>query len=195
MTLFLAGASTRPLDAAGKPRRSVNSTGRTFSSGVPVKPRWAKERPPTTSSPPPRSATNSALMASWSRVKKSASMLARTRASYAYRSSRRLGKPRASGPARSAAAWTKNVSCPSALRPLRTTISASRLGSRAHARCMKLCSNPGAPATTRSRRFLPAGLTSTLRTLFSVTDSAASGAISARYRVGTAGSGETVKTS
>ena len=53
------------------------------------------------------------------------------------------------------------------------------LGSRASARFMKLCSNPGAPSTTRRRRFRPAGLTSTLRALFSTTGSPSSGGMSA----------------
>ena len=53
-------------------------------------------------------------------------------------------------------------------------------GSAVHARVMKLCSNPGAPSTTSSRAACgPAGLTSTLRALFSATASDSSRGISA----------------
>ena len=54
-------------------------------------------------------------------------------------------------------------------------------GSRAQARFMKLCSNPGAPSMIRSRRLRPAGLTSTLRALFSATASDSSAGISTVY--------------
>jgi len=50
-------------------RRSLSSTGRVSSSGVPMRPRVLNERPPRTSSPPPRSETKSAAIASWARVK------------------------------------------------------------------------------------------------------------------------------
>src|SRR5438874_939810 len=63
-----------------------------------------------------------------------------------------------SAAARPAPAWTKNVSWPSAFFPLRTIESTSRLASRASARFMKLCSNPGAPSTTSTRRLRPAGV-------------------------------------
>jgi hypothetical protein len=62
---------------------------------------------------------------------------------------------------------------------LRVTESTSSSVSAAHARVMKLCSNPGAPSTTSSRRLRPAGLTSTLRALFSTTGSDSSAGISA----------------
>ena len=60
---------------------------------------------------------------------------------------------------------------------------------------MKLCSKPGAPSTSSRRRLRPAGLTSTLRLLFSPTASASSRGISAVYTVAFSGSGDTVNTS
>ena len=48
-------------------------------------------------------------------------------------------------------------------------------GSAAQARLTNVCSNPGAPSMTSRRRLRPAGLTSTLRVLFSVTASPSRG--------------------
>ena len=84
-TMPLAGAA-EPSDArVNPPRRSSSSTGSTASIGVPASPRCANDRPPVTSSPPPRSATKSAIIASCAWVKKSPSTLAIASASYAYR--------------------------------------------------------------------------------------------------------------
>ena len=70
-------------EVASPPRRSLRSTGSTSSSAVPLSPRGANDRVPTTSNPPPRSDTNSAAMVSCARVKKSPSTLAITSPSYA----------------------------------------------------------------------------------------------------------------
>ena len=87
------------------------------------------------------------------------------------------------------------MSCPSPFLPLRVTESTSSPESAAHARVMKLCSKPGAPSTISRRRLRPAGLTRTLRVLFSATGSAGSRGISAVNTVGFMRSGETVNTS
>ena len=116
------------------------STGSTSSIGVPVSPCCSKERPPNTSSPPPRAATNAAVSWSWARLKNDASTLPKTTASYWKRSARTSGKPEARPAARDAAACTKKVGRPSSVTPLRTTESTSRLVSCASARLRNVCS-------------------------------------------------------
>jgi len=75
-TLYTVEIRTTPLP------RSVRRKGSTSSSAVPAKPCWTKDLAPSTSRPPPRVSTKSAIIWSWGRDSASGSTLARTRASY-----------------------------------------------------------------------------------------------------------------
>ena len=139
----------RPLVAAARttPPPSPRRSGSSFFERRTGDPCASNVRAPAKSNPPPRSET---------KCTQPLQLLARQRMRVDIgeyhdvvreSASRVAGNPFDQRFGSAPPAWTKNVSAPCSLRPLRTAASTSSDGSSDHARLRNVCSKPGAPSS------------------------------------------------